>query len=356
MHYSLRLKAGDFFVISGSDLAAPLITEVYREALKAGAHPLVVAELPGLQEIFLKHAGEDQLKFISPAQRVVMEQSDAYLTIWGSHNTKALAGVDAKKMAARSNYTRELSVAFLRRGAEGKVRWCGTQFPTHADAQEAGMSLAEYEDFVFAAGLLDRDDPAAEWRRVSARQAKAASFLESKKEFHVVSRDTDLRLRADGRRWINCDGKENFPDGEVFTTPLRDSVEGTIRFSFPGIYYGKEVEDITLTFEQGKVTRASAAKGEDLLLALLDTDEGSRHVGEFAIGTNQGIQRFTHNTLFDEKIGGTVHLAVGAALEETGGKNESGIHWDMICDLRDGGRIYADGELIYQDGRFTREF
>lgn len=171
---------------------------------------------------------------------------------------------------------------------------------------------------------------------------------------HVVSKDTDITYRVKGRKWENCDGRVNFPDGEVFTGPLEDSVEGHIRFSFPGIYLGKEIEDISLTFEKGKVVKSSAKKGEDFLNALLDTDEGSRFVGECAIGTNYGIDRFTRNMLFDEKIGGTIHMAVGRGMPETGSKNFSSLHWDMLCDMRDGGEIYADGELFYKDGKFIK--
>jgi aminopeptidase len=216
----------------------------------------------------------------------------------------------------------------------------------------AVRDIEEYEEFVYGAILLDRDDPVAEWRAISQKQDEICRYLESKKSLHVISKDTDLRMSIEGRKWINCDCKMNVPDGEVFTTPIENSVEGYIRFSYPGIFNGKEIEDIKLEFKEGKVVKATAAKGEDLLSALLDIDAGARTLGEFAIGTNYGIQKFTKNMLFDEKIGGTIHAAIGAVPAETGGTNQSGIHWDMLCNMSDGGEIYADGELIYKDGKF----
>jgi aminopeptidase len=178
-------------------------------------------------------------------------------------------------------------------------------------------------------------------------------MLEAKKTLRIVSRDTDLRMSVAGRKWINCSGQQNFPDGEVFTGPVEDTVEGNIRFSFPGIYSGREVEDIRLTFEKGRVVKARAAKGEDLLNQILDTDQGARYVGEIAVGTNYDIQKFTRNMLFDEKIGGTAHLAIGRSIAESGGQNVSTIHWDMLCDMREGGKIYADDQVIYENGKFV---
>jgi aminopeptidase len=232
---------------------------------------------------------------------------------------------------------------------------CGTQFPTQADAQEASMSLSEYEDFVYGSGLIDRDDPVAEWQRISREQERWVRYLDSKKRIRIVSEGTDITVNVEGHKWVNCDGRVNFPDGEIFTAPVETDIEGVITFSFPGIYSGKEIEGIRLEVSGGKVTGASAKKGEDLLKALLATDEGASRFGEVAIGTNYGIQRFTRNMLFDEKIGGTVHMAVGDAPKEAGGVNSSSVHWDMLCDMRTGGKIYADGELFYENGRFKDE-
>jgi aminopeptidase len=218
------------------------------------------------------------------------------------------------------------------------------------------MSLTEYEDFVFGAGLLDHPDPAAAWRKMSERQQRLVDYLDGKRDYRVVAANgTDIRMSVAGRKWINCDGHENFPDGEVFTGPVLDSVNGTVVYSFPAVHLGREVSDVRLTFRNGKVVDASASKGEDFLIKMLDMDDGARFLGECAIGTNFGITRYTRNTLFDEKIGGTVHFAVGAGYPETGNTNQSGLHWDMVCDLRPGGYIEIDGVKINENGKFTRD-
>ncbi len=241
------------------------------------------------------------------------------------------------------------------RAASGDLKWSATQFPTHAAAQDAEMSLAEYEDFVFSAGLLDQPDPVKAWQQVSKRQQKLVDFLNGKSDYHVVAANgTDVRMSVAGHRWINCDGHENFPDGEVFTGPIIDSVNGQINFSFPAVHHGREVQDVKLTFKNGKVVAASASKCEEFLISMLDMDGGSRFLGECAIGTNYNITRYTRNTFFDEKIGGTVHFALGAGYPETGNDNQSGLHWDMVVDLRTGGSIEIDGEKINIDGKFTK--
>jgi len=356
VNYSLRIKKGDYFLVQGYDIAQPLIKEVYREAVKNGAHVKAEVSLPGLREIFFKEASDEQLEFIAPHEEMGAEKFDAILSLWGGYNEKSMSNIDPKKMQMRSKAGRKINDKFFERMASGDLRWCGTQFPTNASAQEGNMSLEEYEDFVYGAGLLDLEDPVSEWKKISEKQEKICDYLNTKKTLHIKSKDTDLKMSIEGRKWVDCDGKLNFPDGEVFTTPIEDSVEGHIRFSYPGIYMGKEIEDIRLEFKEGKVVKASAAKGEELLHALLETDEGAKILGEIAIGTNYGIQKFTKNMLFDEKIGGTVHAAIGAAPGDTGGVNKSGIHWDMLCNMKDGGEILVDGELIYKDGQFIKEF
>lgn len=356
VNYSLKIKKGEYLRVSASDLAQPLVKEVFREATKQGAYVDTDIRLPGLTEIFFKNASDEMLGFVSPLAKFTTDNYDAELTIWGGHNEKALSNIDSTKLQKRRTAMRDVNIKFMNRIAEGTIRWCGTQFPTQASAQEANMSLEEYEDFVYQAGLLDQDDPVSAWLEVSKKQQKICDYLDTKSRLHIISKDTDLKMNIQGRKWINCDGQENFPDGEVFTCPIEDSVNGHIRFSYPGIYMGKEIEDIYLEFQAGKVIKATATKGEDLLLALLNTDEGAKRLGEIAIGTNYGIQKFTKNMLFDEKIGGTVHAALGAAPKESGGQNESGIHWDMLCDMHDGGQIYADDQLFYQDGKFLLDF
>lgn len=353
VHYSLRIKPDDLFRISGPDLATPLIAAVYKEGLEAGAHPFVRANLEGLEEIYLKNASDSQLRFVSDVQKLETERVTASLGIWGEWNTREMTGVDPRRIALRREATRDLQRRFLERAAADELRWCGTQYPTNAEAQDAEMSLAEYEDFVYRAGLLDRDDPVAAWEQVRKEQDRIVKFLGTRRMLSIRGPDIDLEVSVEGRKWINAAGESNFPDGEVFTGPVEDSANGRVRFSFPAIYDGREVDGIELLFENGKVVQARAAKGEDFLHAMLDTDSGARYLGEFAFGTNYNIKRFTRNILFDEKIGGTLHMALGIGYPETGSKNTSGLHWDMICDLRNGAEVMADGTLIYRDGQFV---
>jgi aminopeptidase len=237
-----------------------------------------------------------------------------------------------------------------------KLRWTGTMFPNDASAQDAEMSLLDYEDFVFAAGKLDEKDPVAAWRALGEAQKKLADRLMQGKEMHIKTPNgTDIRFGIEGRTWINCDGHENFPDGEVFTAPIEDSTEGVVCYSFPAVHGGREVHDIRLVFKEGRVVDASAKRNEEFLISMLDQDEGGRCLGELALGTNYSITDYTRNTLFDEKIGGTFHAAVGAAYPESGGKNKSGLHWDMVCDLRQGGVVKVDGETITENGVFQNE-
>ncbi len=230
--------------------------------------------------------------------------------------------------------------------------WCGTQYPTAAYAQNAGMSTSDYEDFVYRAGHLHEDDPTIHWKKVEKEQDRLIEVLNKSRTIKVLAKGTDLEMNVEGRKWINCCGRVNFPGGELFTSPVENSANGTISFTYPANYKGRDVEGVRLTFEEGKVVKATADSDEELLLSMLDTDEGARRVGEIAIGTNYEISKFTHNTLFDEKIGGTCHLAVGASIGESGGVNKSTIHWDMVCDLK-AGEIEADGQVIYKNGQFV---
>jgi aminopeptidase len=353
VNYSLKLKKGDLFIIEGSTVSEPLIKEVYKEAVLAGAHPHVNAPIEGLNEMMLKLGSDEQICYISPMERIIFDNAQAYLTIMGSYNTKALTNVNPEKQSLRSKSRHELFVKMIQRMGTKEFNWCGTQFPTNSAAMDANMSLSEYEEFLFEACHLNSDDPVAEWKRVHDEQEKLVKMLDTKKHLEFKSKDTHLTMDVEGRKWVNCDGQVNFPDGEVFTGPIENSVNGQIRFTYPAIHLGNEVEDVTLTFKDGKVINATAKKGEEFLKKMLDTDEGARMVGEIAIGTNYEIPKFTKIILFDEKLGGTIHLAIGASIPESGGQNVSSIHWDMICDMKDGGEIYADGELIYKDGRFV---
>ena len=350
--YSVNIQPDEFVQIQGAPEGTPLILAVYQRVLERGAHPWLRLGSDDSAEIFYKYASDDQLDFIPNVDRQLIEEIDASIGIWTETNTKALTNVDPAKQSRRQAARRPLSERFLERAARKELKWTGTAYPTLAFAQDAEMSLREFEDFVYEAALVHEPDPIAAWKAVSKRQQHLIDWLDEKKEVRLLGPDTDLTLSIEGRSWVNCDGHENFPDGEIFTGPIEDSVNGHVRFTYPACEGGREVEDVRLWFENGRVIRATAAKNEEFLLTMLDTDEGSRYLGEFAFGTNQGVQRFTKNILFDEKIGGTVHMAVGTGYPETGSKNRSAIHWDMICDLRKGGEVWVDGILFAKDGQF----
>ena len=356
VNYSVGVKPGQLVRISGPPIARPLVIELVRKVVEAGGNPMVRMGVEEVSEILYKHASDEQLKFVNPVTVFEYEKIDCSIGIWGEENTKALSNCDAKKIGLSQAARKPLMDIFMKRASEGSLHWTGTQFPTQASAQDAEMSLAEYEDFVFTAGLLDRPDPVAAWKQVSERQQRLVDFLNGKRDYHVVaSNGTDVRMSVADRTWINCDGHENFPDGEVFTGPVVESVDGQINFSFPAVHHGRECDGVKLTFKSGKVVAASAEKGEEFLVSMLDMDAGSRSLGECAIGTNYQITRYTRNTLFDEKIGGTVHFALGAGYPETGNTNQSGLHWDMVVDLRQGGYVEIDGQKINVDGKFTRD-
>ena len=379
VEYSVEVKPGQIVRITGEPVALPLLEEIYEAAVKAGAHPYLKCAPDSLQGIFFEHASDEQLAFVSPLAMQEVETIDVSIGLWAETNTKALSRVDPKRQGKLSAARKPIFKIFMTRAAavddpEGNpgVRplwWVGTLFPTQASAQDAEMSLRQYEDFVFKAGHLDLDDPVAAWRAIEKRQQKVVDYLTGRKVVRFQSPNgTDLTVNVEGMRWINCCGKANFPDGEVFTGPnlkaADGGVNGVVRYSFPAVYRGQEAHGIELHFEKGRVKKATATKGEKYLLEMLDQDEGARALGEIAIGTNYQIQQYSKNTLFDEKIGGTFHAAVGAGYPETGNSNESGLHWDMVCDLRSpahggvekaGGTITVDGEVISRDGRFVFE-
>jgi len=353
--YSLELQPGQVFRIDALDAASALALAFYKSAIRAGAHPYSSIGLEGMLEILLEHGSNEQIEYIAPQQWDEIEELDAIATIWSETNTRALSRVDPGRHANHLAAQRRLHNRRWERIAAGEMRWCGTLFPTSAHAQDAGMSLSTYEDFAFSACHVDTGDAAEHWRLVASSLRARAESLGSVKELRILGPDTDLRVGVAGRTWIPAEGSYNMPDGEVFTSPIENATEGEIRYTFPAIYHGREVEDIRLRFEEGKVVHAEAARGDDYLQTLLAMDDGARILGEVAFGLNYEIDRFTRNILFDEKIGGTMHLALGSAFSQAGGSNTSGLHWDMICDLREDGEVYADGELIWQAGRFLHE-
>lgn len=353
--YSLDLGERQILRIDALDIASPFTLALYRAALRAGAFPYTNVQLEGALETLLEHGSEEQLAYVSPLQWNEIETIDALVTVWSEANTRSLSRVDPGRQTRLLGAQRQLSNRRWERIAAGELRWCGTLYPTNAHAQDASMSLAEYEDFVFGACHVDEDDPSAHWRLAAASLGARAEGFASARELRILGPDTDLRVGVEGRRWIAADGRYNMPDGEVFTSPVETETEGEIRYTFPAIYHGREVEDVRLRFEGGRVVAAEAGRGDDYLQSLLDMDDGARVLGEVAFGLNYEIDRFTRNILFDEKIGGTMHLALGSAFPQAGGSNTSGLHWDMICDLREEGEVYADGELVWKAGRFLAE-
>jgi aminopeptidase len=356
VNYSLELQPGQEVRIDAGTVAAPLVTELYRAALRAGANPRTRIVIEEVDVIDVRESSDEQLIFVPEVERLDVENLDALVTIWADRNTRSLSQADPQRVSRKIASRRSLTNRYWERIDEGKARWVGTRFPTDAHAQDAEMSLAEYEDYVYGACHVGvGDDPVAHWRGVSVELNARARELETFRELQIVGPDTDLRLSVEGRSWLAADGKLNMPDGEIFTSPVETETSGEIRFSFPAIFRGRGVEDVRLRFEDGKVVHAEAARGDDYLQSLLDMDEGSRILGEVAFGLNYEIDRFARDILFDEKIGGTVHLALGSSFKKLGGRNDSGLHWDMICDLRAEGEVYADGDLVWKAGRFLRE-
>jgi aminopeptidase len=343
--WCLDVRERDYVLVTTTPLAAPLIRAVHRALITRGAWPPGLRlGLPGLAEDFYRLAAGDLLDNFAPQDLAEAERADAFLSIQAPENTRALAEIDPATIARAARARAPISETRL-----GK-RWCGTIWPTPALAQEAGMSDDDYTAFVNGALFLDRPDPVAAWRELSERQQRLVDRLNTASEIRIEADGTDLRLRVDDRTWINSNGRRNMPSGEVFTGPLEQSANGTIRFTIPSSPRGVLVEGVTVTFEDGKVVSATADRGQAYLDAALATDPGARFLGELGIGTNSGIDRPTGSTLLDEKMAGTVHLALGRSYPETGGQNSSALHWDLICDLRAGGRLTADGEPIEFDG------
>lgn len=350
--YSANIQPNDYVIIEANTLAEPLVKELYREVLQRGAHCSIHLSFPEANYMFYDYASEEQLQFVSPVKEIEYKRANALLQILSPHNTRSLTRIDPKKRQIRSKAHAPVRNELLKRiGRDLKL--CIMAYPTHAMAQEAEMSMTQYEDFFFSACNLNDEDPMQTWLTLDKEQRRLTELLNKKSDFHFISKGTDLKFSSQGRSWINCSGKVNFPDGEIFTGPIEDSVNGHVTFTHPAVFQGFEVEDVYLEFENGKVVKATASKNQHCLENILDTDEGAKYVGEIAIATNYGIQDFTKNILFDEKIGGTMHLALGSSIPESGGKNVSAIHWDMVSSMKEGGKILADGAVIYEGGHFV---
>ena len=351
--YSVAIDHGDLVAIRGPFVAEPLLLALYRRCLERGAHPLLRPSLPRAEPLFYRYAQDHQIEFIWEPDRWLTENLTASFSVIAETNTRQLSRAAPEKQAAAARARQPITDRFFARAAAGDIRWNLTLFPTEAHAMDADMSLAEYEDLFYAACLVDAEDPVAEWKKVAERNRAIIEWVRGRDEVHIEAEGTDIVLQIGGRTFESGEGKENFPDGEIFTGPREDGTRGHITFSYPANYSGQVVEGVRLEFEGGRVVAATAAKNEDFLLKTLDTDDGARVLGELGIGTNFGLDAFTGEALLDEKIGGTIHLALGASYPETGGTNKSAIHWDLVCDLRRGGRITVDGETLLEDGRFA---
>ena len=353
--YSIDVQPGDRVLIESTTEAAPLVRAAYRRVLERGGHPHILLSLPDQDEIFFQAAGDEQLDFTPAFHQLAADTFDARIRIYAEANTRALSRVDPGRAARRARALARVQQAVFRRAAAGELRWLSTQFPTHALAMEAEMGSGEYADFVYNACHVDEGtpDPVAYWRDFGRQQAHAIDWLKGRRQVTLRGPNVDLRLNIRDRIFLNSCGTHNLTDGEIFTGPVEDSVEGWVRFTYPAIYSGRSVEGVQLTFREGRVVEARAEKNEAFLQQMLNSDAGARYVGEFAIGTNFEINRFTRNILFDEKIGGTFHMALGNSYPETGGRNTSMIHWDLICDLREESEIRVDGDLFYRNGQLV---
>ncbi len=351
VNYCLEIKAGERLYVKTTLLAEPLVKEVYREVMRQGGHMEVAFDFREKSRLFFEHANEEQLNYVAPSYRMAMEEFEAYLYIRAPYNLFESQGNDPEKVKARSAATSDLNTTYFSRTATRELKRNLCQYPTDAAAQNAGMSLEQYEEFVFGACHLFADSPIQEWLNVRQSQQQIVDLLNSREQIRYRGEGIDISFSTKGRTWINSDGQTNMPSGEVYTSPVEDSVNGVVHFSYPAVYMGHEVEGVTLWVKEGLVEKWEARRGQDFLDRIFQM-EGARRFGEAAVGTNYNINRFTKNILFDEKIGGTVHMAIGQSYLQAGGKNKSSIHWDMIANMKNGGEIFANDEKIYESGKF----
>ncbi|MFC1753773.1 aminopeptidase [Thermoproteota archaeon] len=340
VNYSVKIKKGDVVEISCGPKARPLVLELTKLILKKGAAPLLRCGMPGFSHIFYKYAPESVLRRKPKIAMYEAKNVDAWISIGTDYNTRELSDVDPRKMAIRSNATKKVSDYVV-----NNDNWIYLMYPTPALAQDAELSFEDFEDFVYEACIVD-------WKKEAKRQTKMVNLLNRTKKVRIKHKDADLTFSIDGKKAVKCCGTRNMPDGEVFTEPVKKSVNGFIRYSFPAIKGGREVDGIRLEFKNGRVINATADKNQPYLREMLKLDSGAKYLGEFGIGLNYNIQRFVKQILFDEKIGGTIHLALGRAYKDTGGENKSALHWDMIKDMRKGGQVFFDDKLVMENGKW----
>lgn len=354
VNYSTKVQKNDLVIIYARGYSAqPLVREIYELCLKNGANPIVRTSMDEIAETFIKYASDEQLEYIDEMSKIEVETADVMIFIGAPSNIKNMAGASPSKIAKRSKATHPILSKRLERSANGDMRWVIADYPTNALAQEANMSLGEYSEFLVKSCYLDLDNPVEKWEEIDKEQKRIADILNKTSSLRIVGDKTDITFSTKGRTWVPCSGNLNFPDGEIFTSPIEDSACGKIYFDFPQNYHGSTAREVYLTLEKGKVVEACAQVGNEFLQSMLNMDEGSRFVGEIAIGTNDRIQDVTGNILFDEKIGGSIHMALGSSYPEAGGKNQSGLHWDLIKNMKNNSKIYADDKLIYENGKFV---
>ena len=353
--YSLGIKPGERLGIRAEATAIPLIREIVREALQAGAFPEIFLDVPDLKRLILKEGSDAQLAYISDPSRLIAEEYETVIDVLSQENTRNLSDIDPARIALHNQAQKEITQKIRSRFNDGLLHRSITLYPTNAYAQDANMSLSDFEDFFYHACFLDDEHPIERWQEISCQQERLVAWLKGKHTVHIIGKDIDLTFSIAGRIFLNDDARYNFPGGEFFTGPVEDSAQGSIRYSFPSSYGGRSVNDVQLRFEHGVVVEAHANEGQDYLEKMLSLDSGARLLGEFAFGNNRNITRCTKNILFDEKMSKTIHFALGAGFPATGSRNESLLHWDMIYDLRAGSEVRVDDELFCKDGHFLPE-
>lgn len=358
VEHSARVAPGDRVLIEATTAAEPLVRELYLQILEKGGHPVPLLQLPDMffpshEDLLIMKGSDAQLDFVPPLQKLAYDHFESRIRIHSTTNTRSQTMMDASRSQRRNKGTGIITETQMRRGAQGAFKWVTTLYPTEAYAQDAGMSLQQYEDFVFGSVHAQEEDPIRFWKKVEKDQQNAVDFMKGKSQVVLCGPNVDLTLSVKDRTFMNSFGTYNMPDGEIYTGPVEDSVNGWVKFTYPAIYGSVAVEGAELTFSKGRAAQVKAEKNQDYLIKMLESDTGSRYLGEFAIGTNFDIDKFTGQILFDEKIGGSFHMALGAGYPETGSKNKSAIHWDMICDMRRDSEILVDSQLFYKNGEFV---
>lgn len=352
LNYCLELKRGESLYISTTFLGQPLLREVYKQAVEMGALVEVDIAFPEKTELLLKYGAEEALNSPPVMGKKAMEEFDTFLSIRAPYNLRETSGLDSERLARRQEALKEMNEQYFQRTASGEMRRSLCEYPTQASAQNAGMSIGDFREFVFDACRLYDEDPVQSWLEVRQAQQKIVDRLNGCSKIQYKGPKIDISFSTQDRIWINSDGRANMPSGEVFTAPVEDEVNGYVQFSYPAIYRGEEAENIELWVENGEIVKWNASRGKNYLDQIFELP-GTRRFGEVAIGTNYRIQKMTKNILFDEKIGGTIHMAIGQSYLQTGGKNKSTVHWDMITDMSEDSEIIADGQVIYSNGKFT---